>query len=78
MDAPTVQRTGGGRWLVVLSVVLALAGMVGFYLLFLRHLTVYWLILAPVILALYEVPAVFAVWLYKRRRRGAGGSGRGE
>jgi len=78
MDAPSAQRAGGSRWLVVLSVVLALAGMAGFYLLFLRHLTVYWLILAPVILALYEVPAVFAFWLSKRRRRGAGGGGKGK
>jgi hypothetical protein len=68
---------GRDRWLVVLAVVLALAGVAGFYALFLRRLTVYWLILAPVILALYEVPAVFVFWLFKRRR-GAGGDGRGE
>ncbi|HVP90806.1 MAG TPA: hypothetical protein VMS75_06260 [Terriglobales bacterium] len=62
-----------GRWLVLLSIVLALAGIAAFCYLFLRHLTVYGIILAPVILALYMVPAVFVFWLAKRRRRGWSG-----
>ncbi len=78
MDTPIKEGNGRDRWLVVLSIALALAGIAAFYYLFLRHLTVYSLILAPVILALYMVPAVFVFWLAKRRRRGrpeAGGGG---
>lgn len=51
-----------------LSLVLCLAGIAGFILLFGRDFNVYWLILSPVILALYQFPAVYVFWLYKRAR----------
>jgi hypothetical protein len=63
--------------LLVLAVILSLAGVGGFFFLFVRDLNVYWLILAPVILAFYQIPAVFVLWLRKRRRRGRGGDGEG-
>jgi Ca2+/Na+ antiporter len=58
----------GERLLLVSSLVLSLGGLAGFVYLFLLDLTVYWIILSPVILALYELPAVYVYWLYKRRK----------
>ncbi len=54
---------------LVLAIFLSLAGMGGFVYLFVKDFNVYWLILSPVILALYQIPAVFIYWLLKRRRR---------
>jgi len=80
-DGRRVFARGGGKYLehalLVLAVVLALAGVAGFFFLFMRDLNVYWLILAPVILAIYEIPAVFVFWLRKRRRRDREGGGEG-
>jgi hypothetical protein len=52
------------------AVLLSLAGWAGFILIFARHMNVYWFILSPIILAVYQFPAVFvfAVWKKKRRR----------
>jgi Ca2+/Na+ antiporter len=54
------------------SILLSLAGVAGFIYLFSRDFNVYWLILSPVIIALYQLPAVFVFWLYKRRNRQEG------
>jgi hypothetical protein len=54
--------------LPLLAILLSVGGLAGFAYLFLRDFNVYWLILSPVILALYQVPAVFVFWLHKRRR----------
>lgn len=53
---------------LALSVVLCLAGIGGFVFLFARDFNVYWLILSPVIIAFYQVPAAYFFWLYKRAR----------
>ncbi len=58
------------RIYLVLSIALCLAGLAGFVLLFARDLNVYWLILSPVIIAVYQVPAAYCFWLYKRARGG--------
>ncbi len=58
----------GARILLVLSLLLSLGGLAGFVYLFLLDLTVYWVILSPVILALYELPAVYVYWHYRRRK----------
>ena len=63
--------------LVVLAIILSAAGVGGFLFLFVRDFNVYGLILAPVILAVYQIPAVFIFWLWKRRRRGRGGDAEG-
>jgi hypothetical protein len=55
------------------SILLSLAGVAGFIYLFVRDFNLYWLILSPVIIALYQLPAVFVFWLYKRRIRGEEG-----
>jgi membrane protein YdbS with pleckstrin-like domain len=52
---------------VAASILLSLAGVAGFIYLFVRDFNLYWLILSPVIIALYQIPAVFVFWLYRRR-----------
>ena len=59
--------------LVVFAGILSAAGVGGFLFLFVRDFNVYGLILAPVVLAVYQIPAVFVFWLWKRRRRGRAG-----
>jgi len=52
------------------SLALSLAGLVGFILLLARRLTFFWLIIAPVIFAVYQIPAVvvYAYWKKKNRK----------
>jgi len=50
-------------------ILLSLAGLIGFYLLFVRDMNIYWLILSPMIIAIYEIPAVFLLYLWKKKRR---------
>ena len=52
------------------SLVLALGGLAGFILIFVRHMNVYWFILSPIILSVYEIPAVVVYGTWKKRRRG--------
>ncbi len=54
--------------LLIASVGLGLAGIGAFVWIFARNFNIYWLILSPVIITLYELPAVFAFRLYKKRR----------
>ncbi|MHB8053895.1 MAG: hypothetical protein ACYDH3_01380, partial [Candidatus Aminicenantales bacterium] len=64
-----------------LAVVLSLAGLAGFILLFFREMNVYWFILAPVIFAVYQIPAVvvFALWKKKYGKKPeSGGDARKE
>jgi len=55
--------------LLAASIFLSLGGVAAFILLFALDFNVYWLILSPVILALYQMPAVFVYWLWKRKKR---------
>ena len=55
--------------LLAAAVLLSLAGIGGFIIIFARDFTIYWLILAPVIITLYQLPAFYVFWLYRRRRR---------
>jgi len=54
------------------ALVLALGGLAGFILIFVRHMNVYWFILSPMILAVYEIPAVVVYGTWKKRRRKSG------
>jgi membrane protease YdiL (CAAX protease family) len=54
--------------LLAASILLSAGGIAGFVVLFARDFNVYWLILAPIILALYQIPAVFVFWIYKRQK----------
>jgi len=53
---------------LTVAILFSLGGLVGFFLLFRRNFNVYWFILAPVILALYQAPAAWFFKLYKRAR----------
>ncbi|MBE3109007.1 MAG: hypothetical protein IMZ54_13155 [Acidobacteria bacterium] len=60
------------------AVVLSLAGIGGFVFLFAGNFNIYWLILSPVIVTLYEFPAVYAFRLYRKRRAAEAESGEAE
>jgi hypothetical protein len=47
----------------------SLGGIAAFALLFIPRMNVYWFILSPLILAVYEIPAVVLLWLWKRRKK---------
>jgi len=58
----------GATLYLAAAVVLGLAGIGGFVFLFAGNFNIYWLILSPVIITLYELPAVYAFRLYRKRR----------
>jgi hypothetical protein len=66
MKMPSSKAATGS--LLVAAVVLGLAGIGGFVFLFARNFNIYWLILSPIIITLYELPAVYAFRLYRKRR----------
>lgn len=55
-------------WLVI-AIVAMVGGLAAFFFLFILDFTIYWLILAPVIMAIYQIPAAYFFWLYKRKKR---------
>jgi len=54
--------------LLAASILLSLGGIAAFVVLFVLEFNVYWLILSPVIFAVYQIPAVFVYWIWKRRK----------
>jgi phosphotransferase system glucose/maltose/N-acetylglucosamine-specific IIC component len=62
-----MNKTESFVWLA-LAALLSLAGIAGFIVLFARDMTVYWFILSPLILIVYQFPAfvVFRMWTRKR------------
>ena len=70
-------RASAGAYLFA-SVVLGLAGIGGFVWIFARDFNIYWLILSPVIITVYELPAVYAFWLYRKKRAADAGNGENE
>jgi len=55
--------------LLIGSIVTAVGGIGGFIILFIPEFNIYWLILSPIIIAFYEVPAVILYWLYKKNKK---------
>jgi membrane protein implicated in regulation of membrane protease activity len=55
--------------LLAVAILLSAGGIAGFALLFVRDMNVYWLILSPIIFAMYQIPAVFVIWLWKKKRQ---------
>lgn len=51
------------------SVVFSIAGFVAFFLLFFPDFNVYILIISPVILVMYQAPAVLLIYFYKKRKK---------
>jgi hypothetical protein len=54
-------------WLI-LAIAAAAGGIIFFIILFIPDFNMYWLVFAPIILAFYEMPAVFFFWLYKKKK----------
>ncbi|MCX6559607.1 MAG: hypothetical protein NTZ26_03760 [Candidatus Aminicenantes bacterium] len=63
-----MRRTGTFLFLAA-SVVFSLGGLTAFVLIFARHMNVYWFILSPLILAVYQFPGVVMLWLWRRRKK---------
>jgi Ca2+/Na+ antiporter len=76
LTGPDMSRKKGPVLLLALSILLAVLGLAGFIYLFVLDFNVYWLFLAPVIIALYEIPAAFFFWLYKKKRAAADPEGK--
>lgn len=55
--------------LLAAAILLSAGGIAGFALLFVRDMNVYWLILSPIIFAMYQIPAVVVIWLWKKKRQ---------
>jgi phosphotransferase system glucose/maltose/N-acetylglucosamine-specific IIC component len=73
----------GGPFLIlwpILASILSLAGIVGFVLLFVPRMTVWWFILSPLIIIVYQFPAfvVLRMWRRKRARAAAPEAEEGE
>jgi uncharacterized membrane-anchored protein len=60
-------RVGSVLWRGV-AVLLSLAGVAGFIIFFVPGMNIFWLILSPMIFAVYQIPAVAVYYLWKRRR----------
>lgn len=56
--------------LLLASVLLSLAGIGAFLWIFGRDFNIYWLILSPVIIVLYQLPAVYVFRLYRQKLAG--------
>jgi len=48
---------------------LSLGGVAAFIYLFVLEYNVFWLILSPIIFSLYQLPAVYLFWLWKKQRK---------
>jgi membrane protein implicated in regulation of membrane protease activity len=55
--------------LLAAAILLSAGGIAGFAVLFVRDMNVYWLILSPIIFAMYQIPAVFVIWIWKKKRQ---------
>ena len=54
--------------LLIASILASLAGFLFFGVLFLPDFNIFWLILSPIIIAFYQVPAVYIFWLWKKKK----------
>jgi hypothetical protein len=59
--------------LPALAVLFCLGGLGAYAVLFIPRMNVYWFILSPLILAVYQIPAVVLVWIWRRRKARQGG-----
>jgi hypothetical protein len=49
------------------AIILSLGGVAGFIILFAPGMNVFWIILSPIIIAVYQIPAVAVYSLWKKR-----------
>ncbi len=54
--------------LLVSSVLASFAGIALFIILFVPDFNIYWLIVSPIIIALYQAPAAFLFYLYRKTK----------
>lgn len=54
--------------LLAAAIIASLGGIAAFIFLFVLDFTIYWLILSPIIFALYQWPAAYLYWLWKKNR----------
>jgi membrane protein YdbS with pleckstrin-like domain len=63
-----VKKIHSVLWLIA-CVVLSLVGIAAFIFLFVPIMNVFWFILSPIVLAMYQLPAVYLYWRWKKWRR---------
>jgi hypothetical protein len=51
------------------AVLFSLGGIAAFAFLFIPRMNIYWFILSPLILAVYQMPAAALVWIWRRRKK---------
>jgi membrane protein YdbS with pleckstrin-like domain len=66
-SAQKVNRIYSALWLTA-CVLLSLAGIAAFIILFAPDFNIYWFILSPIIIAMYQIPAVYLYWRWKKWR----------
>lgn len=62
-----VKRNTSFLWLLA-SLFASLAGVIIFIYLFVLDFNLYWFILSPVIFAIYQIPAVYLFWRWKKKK----------
>ena len=55
-------------FLLVASILASLAGIALFIILFVPDFNIYWLIISPIIIALYQAPAAYLFYLYRKTK----------
>jgi len=55
--------------LLIASISASLVGILAFVYLFVLDFNIYWFIFWPMIFALYQSPAVYLFWLWKKQKR---------
>ena len=51
------------------AILLSAAGLAAFFILFIPDFNVYWLIVSPLVIAVYQIPAVVFFYFYKKKKR---------
>jgi hypothetical protein len=54
--------------LLISSILASIMGIVLFILLFVPDFNIYWLIISPIIIALYQAPAAYLFYLYRKTK----------
>ena len=54
--------------LLFASILASLAGVALFIMLFIPDFNIYWLIISPIIIALYQAPAAYLFYLYRKTK----------
>jgi predicted membrane protein len=56
-------------FLLFASILACIGGIAFFIILFVPDFNIYWLILSPIIIALYQAPAAYLFYLYRKAKR---------